>query len=137
MCWNATAKWDSKTEEYAFVEGCKSITILYESSNFFWVDAILTACYLINRMPTKVLKYDTPFKILEKSFPTSKHLFSSLQPCIFGCTSYVHDHNSTKSKLDPHALKCVFLCYSPYKGGFKCYHPPSRIYLVSLNIYLC
>ena len=97
----------------------------------FWGDAILIACYLINRIPTRVLKYDTPFKIIEQTFPTSKHLFSSLQPHIFGCTSYVHDHNSTKSKLDPRALKCVFLGYSPSKKGYKCYHPPSKKYLVS------
>ena len=48
--------------------------------------------------------------------------------------SYVHDHNSTNSKLDPHALKCVFLGYSPSKKGYKCYHPPSKKYLVSLDV---
>ena len=26
----------------------------------FWEDAILTSCYLINRMPTRVLNYATP-----------------------------------------------------------------------------
>ena len=101
---------------------------------FFCGDAILTTCYLINSMPTRVLKYDTPFKILEQTFPTLKHLFSSLHPGIFGCTSYVHDHNSTKSKLDPHALKCVFLGCSPSKKGYMCYDPPSKKYLVSLNV---
>lgn len=59
----------------------------------FWGDSILTACYLIKRMPSRVLKYDIPLKIIERTFPTSKHLFSSLQPRIFGCMSYVHDQS--------------------------------------------
>ena len=85
-------------------------------------------------MPTRVLKYGTPFKLLEQTFLASKHLFSSLKPCIFRCTSYVQDHNSKKSKLDPCALKCVFLGYSPSKKGYKCYHPPSKKYLVPLDV---
>ena len=66
------------------LEVARALLFQMRVPKFFWGDAILTACYLINRMPTRVLKYDTPFKILEQTFPTSKHLFSSLQPRIFG-----------------------------------------------------
>ena len=37
----------------------------------FWEDAILTSCYLINRMPTRVLHYATPLQTLKNTFPNT------------------------------------------------------------------
>jgi histone deacetylase 1/2 len=45
----------------------------------FWDEAFLTACYLINRMPTSVLQKDTPIHRLFKVDPD----YSFLR--IFGC----------------------------------------------------
>ena len=39
---------------------------------YLWGNAILIASYLINEMPTKVLKYTTPLKCLKKVFPKSR-----------------------------------------------------------------
>ncbi|KAJ4721161.1 Retrovirus-related Pol polyprotein from transposon TNT 1-94 [Melia azedarach] len=116
------------------LEVARALLFQMKVSKVFWGDAILTACYLINRMPTRVLNFDTPFKTLEKSFPSSKHLISSLSPRVFGCTAYVHNQDIHKSKLDPRALKCMFVGYSPFKKGYKCFHPPTRKYFVSLDV---
>jgi transposase InsO family protein len=35
----------------------------------YWDDAFVTACYLINRMPTSSLKNKSPLKVLFKQFP--------------------------------------------------------------------
>jgi histone deacetylase 1/2 len=45
----------------------------------YWDEAFLTACYLINRMPTSVLNNDTPVQRLLKINPE----YSFLR--IFGC----------------------------------------------------
>ena len=66
----------------------------------FWVDAVSTAYFLINRMPTVVLKGDILYKLIDPQ----KSLFP-IEPRIFGCTCYVRDTRPFVTKLDPKALK--------------------------------
>ncbi|KAK3015718.1 hypothetical protein RJ639_005918 [Escallonia herrerae] len=95
----------------------------------FWADAISTACFLINRMPSTVLNGDVPYSVL---FPT-KTLFP-VEPRIFGSTCFVRDVRPHLTKLDPKALKCVFLGYSLLQKGYQCYSPDLHRYLVSIDV---
>ena len=95
----------------------------------FWGEAILTAAYLINRLPTQVLNKQSPVEVL--SSPSD--LFA-IPPKVFGCVCFVHNHSPTRGKLDPRAIKCVFLGYSPTQKGYKCYHPPTRKWYVSMDV---
>ena len=100
----------------------------------FWGEIVLTTSYLINRMSTYVLKYETPTNTLKLCYTTSHHLFSSLTPKVFGCTSFVHIHGHNHSKFDPKAQKCIFLGYYPTQKGYKCYHPQLRKYFTSMEV---
>ncbi|KAK2966742.1 hypothetical protein RJ640_001066 [Escallonia rubra] len=95
----------------------------------FLADAISTACFLINRMPSTVLNGDVPYNVL---FPT-KPLFP-VEPRIFGSTCFVRDVRPHLTKLDPKALKCVFLGYSRLQKGYRCYSPDLHRYLVSTDV---
>ncbi|RVX21188.1 Retrovirus-related Pol polyprotein from transposon TNT 1-94 [Vitis vinifera] len=95
----------------------------------FWADAVSTACFLINRMPTVVLKGDIPYKVIHPQ----KSLFP-LEPRIFGCTCYVRDTRPFVTKLDPKALQCVFLGYSRLQKGYRCFSPDLNKYLVSTDV---
>lgn len=110
------------------LEVARSLMFTMGVPNYLWGDAVLTACYLINRLPTSTLKFKTPIEILQQLYPMSR-FFSSLPPKVFGCVAFVHDKDHHKSKLDPRSLKCVFLGYSPTQKGYKCFHPPTRKYL--------
>ncbi|WVZ24536.1 hypothetical protein V8G54_003080 [Vigna mungo] len=74
----------------------------------FWGEALLTATYLINRLPTKILNSRSPMEVLSSFYP---HLdpTNKLQSRIFRCVSFVHVHSNERGKLDPRAVKCVFL----------------------------
>ncbi|KAJ9678037.1 hypothetical protein PVL29_022810 [Vitis rotundifolia] len=95
----------------------------------FWADAVSTTCFLINCMPTIVLKGDIPYKVI--------HPHKSLFPIelrIFGCTCYVRDTRPSVTKLDPKALKCVFLGYSRLQKGYRCFSTNLNKYLVSTDV---
>ena len=73
----------------------------------FWADVVSTACFLINRMPSSVLNWATPY---HKLFPNNS-LFP-INPKVFGCTCFIQDVCPQVSKLDPKSLKCIFVGYS-------------------------
>ena len=84
-----------------------------------WISkGVLTASYLLNRMPTPVLKYETLINTLKQCFPTSHNLFSSLTPKVFGSTTFVHIHGHNHSKFDPRTQKCIFLGYYPTQNDY-------------------
>ena len=90
----------------------------------FWDEAFLTACYLINRMPTPVLQQDTPIYRLLKVHPDYKFLRT------FGCACWPSLRKYNAHKLAFRSTMCVFLGYSPMHKGYKCLdRSTGRIYI--------
>ena len=108
------------------LEVARSLMFTMNLPKTYWGDAVLVAAYLINRMPLKTLNFKSPLEIL-----TGRTRFV-VPPKVFGCVCFVHTKNA--GKLEPRALKCVFIGYSPTKKGYKCYHPPSRKFFVSMDV---
>ena len=99
----------------------------------FWGEAVLTTCHLINRLPSTILTSKSPMDVLSSFYPnvsTSNQLVPRIFGTIFGCVSFVHVPSGDRGKLDPRALKCVFIGYSSTQKGYKCYHPPSKKFCV-------
>jgi hypothetical protein len=93
----------------------------------YWPDAVSTTVHLLNRLPSKVLQFQTPLQVLAShvSLPTTL----MLPPRVFGCVAYVHLHKHQRTKLDPCALRCLFLGYATHQKGYRCYDPStSRLY---------
>lgn len=99
----------------------------------FWGDAILTTTYLVNRMPFRVLQFQTPCQVFQNSYPSSC-LISSIPLKIFGCSSFVHIPQQFESKLDPKAIKCIFLSYAPMQKEYRCYSPLTKKFYHSMDV---
>lgn len=107
-----------------------SWALLFESQvpTKFWCEAVHTTVYLINRLPTPVLRNISPFESLYGSPPSYTHLRT------FGCLCFVHLPSLEKHKLSNQAAKCVFLGYSDDHKGFLCYDSDARRTRISLNV---
>ena len=94
-----------------------------------WADAISITCFLINRMPSLVLNWATPYYQL---FPNN--LLFPIKPKVFGCSCFIRDVRPQVSKLNSKSLMCIFLGYSRAQKGYQCYCPTIRQYFVSIDV---
>nr|KYP63464.1 Retrovirus-related Pol polyprotein from transposon TNT 1-94 [Cajanus cajan] len=111
------------------VEIARTILLHHKVPLRFWGDAILSACYLINRMPSSVLNNQIPYTIL---YP-QKDLYP-VPLRVFGCTCFVHDLTPGKDKFFAKSLKCIFLGYSRLQKGYHCFCPQLQRYIVSADV---
>ncbi|KAJ9677635.1 hypothetical protein PVL29_022557 [Vitis rotundifolia] len=111
------------------VETARTI-LLHSNVPFrFWGDAVLTACYLINRMPSSILHDQIPHSLL---FPDQPLYF--LPPRVFGCTCFVHILTPGQDKLSAKAMKCLFVGYSRLQKGYRCYSLETHRYFISADV---
>ena len=110
------------------VETVRTLLLYYKVPQCFWGDAILAACYLINRMPSVVLHDQIPHSILLPIQP----LFY-LPPRVFGCACFVHILTPGQDKLSAKAMKCV-LGYSRLQRGYRCYSPDTNRYFIFADV---
>ena len=83
---------------------------------YLWADVVLSACHLINRMPSSVLHGKISFSCL---YP-DKSIFSVPPAC---CICFVQDLSPGLDKLSPRSIKCVFVGHSRTQKEYRCYSP--------------
>ncbi|KAL0548477.1 hypothetical protein IC582_012930 [Cucumis melo] len=118
------------------VEVARSLMLSTSLPSYLWGDAILTAVHLINRMPSRILHLQTPIYCLKESYPSTR-LVSEVPLRVFGCTAYVHNFGPNQTKFTPRAQACVFVGYPIRQCSYKCFHPPSRKYFVTIDVTFC
>jgi hypothetical protein len=90
----------------------------------FWDEAFLTATFLINLLPSKVINHDTPVERLLNTTPN----YESLR--VFGCACWPNLRPYNKRKLAFRSTRCVFIGYSSRHKGVKCLDPSTgRVYI--------
>jgi hypothetical protein len=90
----------------------------------FWDEAFLTAVFLINRLPSRVIENDTPYQRLFGKTPDYTFLRT------FDCAVWPNLRPYNSRKLEFWSKRCVFLGYSNLHKGFKCLDPSTgRVYV--------
>jgi histone deacetylase 1/2 len=80
----------------------------------FWDEAFITATYLINRLPSKVINHQTPLERLLHQKPD----YSMLRT--FGCACWPNMRPYNTRKLQFQSKRYVFIGYNILHKGFKC-----------------
>jgi hypothetical protein len=94
-------------------------------SKRFWAEVANTACYLINRSPSIPLNKKTAIEVWSSTLAN----YSWLK--VFGCTAYAHVDNG---KLEPRAIKCIFLCYGSGVKKYKLWNPETKKTFMSRSV---
>lgn len=113
--WDTWTKWSCGAQTSSY---CRNWSYSIGSSNLtspFWVHAFATTIYLINHLPTPLLKFASPYSLFYATKPPHAQfrIFSSLcYPCLrpFG-----------RHKLEFKSCKAIFLGYSMPHKGYLCY----------------
>ena len=99
---------------------------------YFWGKSLATALYVINRIPFRSLDFQTPLETLNQSL--SSPLTLNLPPKVFGGTAFVRIPKHVCHKLQPYALRCVFIGYGLHLKGYRCFHPPTHKVYVTMDV---
>lgn len=86
-------------------------------SKKYWADAVQTATYIQNRLPTTSFPGSTPYERWTGRKPMISHLR------IFGCRAYIHIPKEQRRKLDYKARNMIFVGYIEGIKGYKVYDP--------------
>ncbi|GMJ03321.1 hypothetical protein HRI_004001300 [Hibiscus trionum] len=102
-----------------------ALTLLAQASMplKFWSYAVLTAVYIINRLPSKTLDHISPHQRLTSKVPD----YSFLK--VFGCECFPHLRPFQQHKLSFRSKPCLFLGYSPKHHGYQCVDDTGKIYI--------
>lgn len=88
-----------------------------------WTYAFGSATFIINRLPTKLLDYKSPYELL---FSCPPH-YGNFR--VFGSCVYPYLRDYSPHKLAPRSSVCVFIGYSTQYKGYRCLNlSTGRIY---------
>ncbi|GKA65674.1 ribonuclease H-like domain-containing protein [Tanacetum coccineum] len=93
----------------------------------FWTECVLTATYLINRLPSSVLNRKSPFEMIYNTKPN----LSKLR--VFGCLCFATVLNN-HDKLGSRSEKCVMMGYSSVKKGYRLYSLDKHQFIYSRDV---
>ncbi|GJX24407.1 zinc finger, CCHC-type containing protein [Tanacetum coccineum] len=83
-------------------------------SEGFWGEAMLTACYLLNRVPNKRNK-TTPYEIWYKKRPNLSYLR------VWGCRAVVRLLDPKRKILGEKVIDCIFVGYAEHSKAYSFY----------------
>ena len=119
----------AKRKHRHLLDMVRTLLLAMRVPQYLWCEAVLSATYLVNRLPSAALGGAVP---LQRLTPTAD--IFSLPPRVFGCTAFVQDHTPGLSKLAPRARKGVFVGYSRTQKGYRIYFPDQHQYVTSADV---
>ncbi|XP_056688059.1 uncharacterized protein [Spinacia oleracea] len=91
-------------------------------SDGFWGEAMLTACYVLNRVPNKRNK-TTPYEFWHKRKPNLNYLK------VWGCRAIVKVTEPKRKTLGEKGIDCVFIGYAEHSKAYRFYVIESNDYV--------
>lgn len=94
----------------------------------FWVEALHTAAYTLNLLPSSAIQNNIPFTRLFNRPVSYSHLR------VFGSLCYPNTASTSPHKLAPRSMACVFLGYPLNHRGYRCLVLYTRKIVISRHV---
>uniref|UniRef100_A0A251TBB6 Putative ribonuclease H-like domain, Reverse transcriptase, RNA-dependent DNA polymerase n=1 Tax=Helianthus annuus TaxID=4232 RepID=A0A251TBB6_HELAN len=94
----------------------------------FWGECVLTAAYIINRLPSKTIGDKTPYEILHNQKPEYDHMK------VFGCLTYFWSIETKGDKFEVRGRLGIFLGYPQGTKGYKIFDIEDKKMVVSRDV---
>lgn len=98
---------------WTIVEMARSMLHYMNVDRQWWGEAVVTATYIVNRIPNTARPDMSPLEVLTGTRPSLEHLK------VFGSPGFIKIDDSKRSKWDSKAHRCIFLGYSDTTKGFR------------------
>ncbi|XP_019155956.1 PREDICTED: uncharacterized protein LOC109152764 [Ipomoea nil] len=95
----------------------------------FWGHCVLHATYLINRLPSQVINWQTPFEKLYGKPTDYAHLK------VFGCLCYASTQSQSRHKMAARGRKCIFIGYPANVKGYILYDIQNGSVFISRDVH--
>ena len=105
--------------EHKHLQVARALKIQAQLPNQFWGECALTVVHIINRLPSPVLSFKTPFECLYSKPPSYSHLR------VFGCLAYATNVH-VSHKFDHRAITCIFIGYPVGQKAYKLFNLSTR-----------
>ncbi|PKU73657.1 Retrovirus-related Pol polyprotein from transposon TNT 1-94 [Dendrobium catenatum] len=106
----------------------RALLIQAHLPQYLWVDTLLTAVHIINRLPSPNTFNKSPYELLYKHPPIYNHLK------VFGCLCYPWLKPYVNNKLSPLSSPCVFIGYAVQQKGYHCLDMKTNKIYVSRHV---
>jgi hypothetical protein len=91
----------------------KTMLLDAQLSHGYWAEAINTASYIRNRLPSRALQNRSPTEVWYERKPNVSNFR------VFGCIAYAHISKKHRSKFDSNIIKSRMLGYCTYSKGYR------------------
>ncbi|XP_012461628.1 uncharacterized protein LOC105781655 [Gossypium raimondii] len=118
----------SERKNRSLMDMARCLMIQKNFPKTLWAEAVNTAAYIQNRLPTKALTQKTPFEGWLRFKPSLAHLK------VFGCICYAHVPTIKRDKLSERARPSVLVGYSTVKKGYRILDPSTNKVSVSRDM---
>ncbi|RVW38240.1 hypothetical protein CK203_090917 [Vitis vinifera] len=128
LCSYSSTKWGTERKNRHLVETARTI-LLHSNVPFrFWGDAVLTACYLINRMPSSVLH--DQFLISFSSL--TNHFISFLLVSLVVLALFIFSLLDRQAFRQSHEVPLLGIFQ--LQKGYRCYSLETHRYFISADV---
>ncbi|CAH9110852.1 unnamed protein product [Cuscuta epithymum] len=95
---------------------------------YFWGEAIQTACYMLNRVLLRPILKKTPYELWKGRAPNISYFK------VFGCKCYILNTKDQLGKFEAKSSEGIFLGYSLVSKAYKVFNKSSRCVEESLHV---